>query len=172
MARIRRFLALLVLVGVVATALSARRGIGIQVQTDGTLFARGMTDEVNITLLNRDNRQHKIVAQLVAVRPGLLVAPDYLGSSATGAATLNSGDHRLMSLSLDTSELQAGERYKVGILIYRNLNSTEFPMKGSLLAVAHVADITICDPLEIVNANASLCNQIGIRDIMSDATTP
>jgi len=128
--------------------------------------------EVNVTLTNRDNHQHKIVAELVAVRPGSLVPSEPLGDSASAPATLNAGDSRLLTMSLDTSNLQPGQRYKVGILIYANGNSTASPLKRSLLAISYVSTIAICDPLEIVNANLSLCNEIGILGVSSDVTTP
>jgi len=169
--KIEKLLALLVVSGLVLVALSAQRGIGIDVQTDGNLFARGMLDEVNVTLTNRDNRQHKIIAELVAVRPGSLVPAEPLGESASMTATINSGDRRLLNLALDTSNLQPGQRYKIGVLIYQNGNTSTSPIKRSLLAVSYVSTITICDPLEVVNANLSLCNEIGILGVSSDKTT-
>ncbi|MBU7004337.1 MAG: hypothetical protein HXS50_02130 [Theionarchaea archaeon] len=151
---------------------SLRGGIGILVETDGTLFAKGMLDEVNLTLKNRDNRQQKIVAELVAVRGNSMVASDFLGGEAFSAATLNSGDQRLLTLVMDTAGLDADAGYKVGVMIYRNENSTEFPVRGSLLAVAHVADIEICNPVEVINSNMSLCNEISIQSYESDQTIP
>jgi len=171
LAKIGKLVTLLVVFGLIFVALSARRGIGIDVHTDGNLFARGMLDEVNVTLTNRDNHQHKIVAELVAVTPGSLVPTEPLGESASAPATLNSGDRRLLNMALDTSNLQPGQRYKIGILVYANGNSTASPLKGSLLAISYVSTITICDPLEVVNANLSLCNEIGILGVSSDLTT-
>jgi len=169
--KIRNMLALLVVFGLLLAAFSARKGIGIEIETDGSLFARGMLDEVNVTLMNRDNRQQKIVAELVAVKPGSLTTADYLGEDALAAATLNAGDERMLNMHLDTSALSPGNVYKVGILVYQNSNSTECPVPGSLLAVSHVADIQICDPLDVVNSNMSLCNEIAILVLNSDQTT-
>lgn len=171
MARIRNCIALLVVFGVLFVAFSARKGIGIDVETDGSLFARGMLNEVNVTLRNRDNHQQKIVAELVAVRPGSLTATDFLGDDASDAATLNCGNQRMLNLQLDTADLTAGHVYKIGVLVYENDNSTSHPIKGSLLAVSYVADIEICDPLDIVNSNMSLCNEIAILVLDSDETT-
>jgi uncharacterized membrane protein len=156
---------------VLFVAFSARRGIGIQVETDGSLFARGMLNEVNVSLHNRDNHQQKLVAELVAVRPGWLTTTEFLGEDAAAAATLNAGNHRMLTLILDTADLSASQDYKVGVLIYENRNSTDFPVKGSLLALSHVADIEIVNPLEIINANMSLCNEIAILGLESDETT-
>ncbi len=160
-------LSLLVLIG-----FGARRGIGLSVETDGGLFASGMMDEVNVTLTNRDNHQIKVVAQLVAVEPGSLIPTGQLGDEAVSAATLNSGDKRLLTMALDTGGLETGRRYKIGVLVFENTNSTDFPVPGSLLAVSYVSDIEICDPLEIVNANASLCNEVAIIGMGHDRTTP
>ncbi len=167
----RHIAALIVVLGVLVFALSARKGIGFDIETDGTLFARGMLDEINVTLKNRDNHQQKVVAEIVAVRPGSFTAPDFLGEDATAAGTLNAGAERLFNMQLDTAELQAGNMYKVGVLVYENDNSTDFPIKGSLLAVSYVADVKICDPLEVVHANTSLCNEISVLTLESDETT-
>ncbi len=164
-------LALVVAIGIVMAVFSSRGGIGIDVETDGSLFARGMLDEVNVTLLNRDNRQQKIVAELVAVRGNSATLADFLGEEARSAATLNSGNQRLMTMTLDTAGLDSDFKYKVGLLIYKNENSTDHPVTGSLLAVAHVADIVICEPLDIVNSNQSLCNEISLENLQSDTTT-
>ena len=152
--------------------LSSRGGIGIVVETDGNLFARGMLDEVNVTLRNRDNHQQKIVAELVAVRGNSATVADFLGEEARSAATLNSGNERLLTMVLDTAGLDLDFKYKVGILVYQNDNSTDHPVRGSLLAVAHVADIVICDPVEVVNSNQSLCNEITLSNLQSDNTVP
>ncbi len=131
-------LSLLVLIG-----FGARRGIGLSVETDGGLFASGMMDEVNVTLTNRDNHQIKVVAQLVAVEPGSLIPTGQLGDEAVSAATLNSGDKRLLTMALDTGGLETGRRYKIGVLVFENTNSTDFPVPGSLLAVSYVSDIEL-----------------------------
>jgi hypothetical protein len=165
-------LALVVAIGMLMAVFSSRGGIGIDVETDGSLFARGMLDEINVTLWNRDNRQQKIVAELVAVRGNSATSADFLGEEARSAGTLNSGNQRLMTLTLDTAGLDTDFKYKVGLLIYKNENSTDSPVAGSLLAVAHVADIVICDPLDIVNGNQSLCNEISLANLQSDNTTP
>jgi hypothetical protein len=165
-------LALIVAIGVLMAVFSSRGGIGFDVETDGSLFARGMLDEVNVTLWNRDNRQQKIVAELVAVRGNSATSADFLGEEARSSATLNSGSQRLITMTLDTAGLDPDFKYKVGLLIYKNENSTDQPVAGSLLAVAHVADIVICDPLDIVNANQSLCNEISLSNLESDSTIP
>ncbi len=172
MGRMRYCLALLVAFGALYAIFSARGGIGILVETDGSLFARGMLDEVNVTLRNRDNRQQKLVAELVAVRDSSITTADFLGEDATAAATLNSGDERMLTMALDTSALQVDNTYKVGVLVYKNGNSTSYPTKGPLLAVAFVTDIEICDPIDVVNSNMSLCNEIAIMGLESDETTP
>ena len=141
-------------------------------QTDGGLFASGMMDEVNVSLTNRDNHQIKVMTQLVAVEPGSLVPTGLLGDRAVAAATLNSGDKRLLTMALDTGGLEKDRRYKIGVLVFENKNSTDYPVPGSLLAVSYVSDIQICDPLEVVNANASLCNEIAIVGMGHDTTTP
>jgi hypothetical protein len=151
---------------------SMRGGIGIVVETDGSLFAKGMLNEVNLTLKNRDNRQQKIVAELVAVQGNSMVTSNFLGEEAFVGATINSGNLRLMTLVMDTARLDADASYKVGVMIYRNANSTQFPVKGALLAVAHVADIDVCSPVAIINSNMSLCNEISIQSYESDQTTP
>ncbi len=167
----RYMAALLVITGLLAFSFCSREGISIDVETDGTLFARGMLDEVNVTLRNRDNHQQSIVVDLIAVKPGSLSSIDYLGEEATSAGTLNSGSERLFTMQLDTIELATDNIYKVGILVYENDNSTDYPVKGSLLAVSHVADIKICDPLEVVSSNLSLCNEISVLSLESDETT-
>lgn len=48
LAKTGKLLTLLVAFGLVFVALSARRGIGIDIETDGNLFARGMLDEVSM----------------------------------------------------------------------------------------------------------------------------
>ena len=165
-------LAIVVVIGMLMAVLSSRGGIGIVVETDGNLFARGMLDEVNVTLRNRDNHQQKIVAELVAVRGNSATVADFLGEEARSAATLNSGNERLLTMVLDTAGLDLDFKYKVGILVYQNDNSTDHPVRGSLLAVAHVADIVICDPVEVVNSNQSLCNEITLSNLQSDNTVP
>ena len=171
MRRLKVFMSLLAIFGVLMVVFSTRSGIGIIVETDGSLFAQGMLDEVNLTLKNRDNRQQKMVAELVAVRGNSMVTSEHLGADAISAATLNSGNQRLLTLVMDTAGLDADAGYKVGVMIYTNENSTEYPVKGSLLAVAHVANIEICSPVEVINSNLSLCNEIAIQSYESDQTT-
>ena len=151
---------------------SMRGGIGIIVETDGSLFAQGMLDEVNLTIVNRDNHQQKIVAELVAVRGNSMIESKHLGGEASSAATLNSGNRRLLTLVMDTAGLDADTSYKVGVMIYKNENSTDHPVMGSLLAVAHVADIEICTPVDVINSNQTLCNEISILSYESDQTIP
>ena len=172
MRRLKFYISLLLVFGVLMVVFSMRGGIGIIVETDGSLFAQGMLDEVNLTLTNRDNQQQKIVAELVAVRGNSMINSGFLGEEAISAATLNSGTRRLLTLVMDTAGLDADAGYKVGVMIYRNENSTASPVRGSLLAVAHVADIDICRPVDVINSNLSLCNEISIQNFESDQTTP
>jgi hypothetical protein len=161
----------LIALGGLLVLLSMRGGIGLIVETDGSLFARGMLDEVNVTLMNRDNHQQKILAELIAVRGNSYIQAERLGLEAIAAATLNSGNRRMLTLVMDTAGLDAGAKYKLGVMIFQNDNSTAQPVRGSLLAVSHVADVKICDPVEVINANLSLCNEIAVTDLESDRTS-